>query len=251
MNVCILGASKTGKTRSLSTLPGRTAICSFDPEGYASLRSSYAVFEAGLGEDAIEHLGEVDAVVMDYAAESEQVGLDFGHKRQKGSKVETYRAFLQDFNKFLSSSKTDNIALDGLTGMSTLVLDAVLESNLRAKANLMADFGDAINKLTEILVCLTAARTKNGILLCHINTTKDEPTGKLIQLPNVYGQKFPETMLGFFSNVFQTTVNGGRYLWNTKPQPLMESMGSRQFDNLPERIVQDFDQLFKGQAKKG
>ena len=249
MNICILGNSKTGKTRSLSTLPGKTAICSFDPDGYSSLRSNYQVYPAGASEQALTELSNLDAIAMDYAAESAQVGETFGHRRTRGSRLNAHQLFIKDFNAFLSDERVDNVALDGLTGMSNLVLDAVLEANLRTKTNLQADFGDALNKLTEILVCLTASRTKNGVLLCHINTTKDEATGRLLQLPNCYGSKFPETMLGFFSNVFQTGVSGGSYYWITKPQALMESMGSRQFDNLPERMIQNFTDLLKGQAK--
>jgi hypothetical protein len=59
----------------------------------------------------------------------------------------------------------------------------------------------------------------------------------------------PQDVLKWFSTVLQTYVQsdgkgGSQYLWKTKPEGLVESLGSRLVDDLPATIPQDFEKLF-------
>lgn len=243
-NAAILGPPKSGKTRSLDTLPSPRVIFSFDPHGYSALRQEFTLLMPGQYRGG-NLTWEKPTRVIDYAAAQRQIseGVDRSARTYDSGLI--YRAFVNDLNAAILTAEVASLAIDGLTGMSNVILEAVMSLNKRSKVNTQADYGDAIEKIAEIVgVC--AANEKNFVLLTHIQLEKDELSGRIKELPLVYGRALPGRLLALFDSVFQAAFSGETFYWLTKPTPLMQTIGSRLHDNLPEKIAQDFAQLFNG-----
>ena len=78
---------------------------------------------------------------------------------------------------------------------------------------------------------------------------KDELSGRIKEGPLVFGKALPGRLIALFDSRFQSAFSGDTYFWLTKPTPLMATIGSRLYDDLPERITQDYEALFNGTAK--
>jgi hypothetical protein len=246
-NCIIIGEPSTGKTRSLGTLPPKRLILSLDPQGFVALRVPYG--ELAPGQFSSAAMAELDTLVIDYASAQRQVsgGVDRGSRVSDSGMI--YQMLVRDLNAALLSDQVGSIALDGLTGLANVVLEAVMHLNRRSKPNSQADYGDAIEKIVEIVSVCTAARSKNFVLVSHIMLEKDELSGRIKEIPLVFGKQLPNRLLALFESRFQSAFSGDTYFWLTKPTPLMASIGTRLQDNLPERIGQDFTSLFTGNAK--
>lgn len=249
-NAIIIGSPKTGKTRSLDTLPPRRVLFSFDPHGWSALRQPFTLslpgdFNTGL---FLVNDEERPTVVIDYAAAQRQVSEGMERAARSFNSGQIYRLFVRDLNAAMTEPTVTSIAIDGLTGMSNVILEAVMALNKRTKSNTQADYGDAIEKIAEI-VGIAAGNDKNFVLLCHVQMEKDELSGRIKETPLVYGKALPNRLMALFDSVFQAGFSGDQFYWGTKPTPLMQSIGSRLYDDLPDCITQDFGQLFTGQAK--
>jgi len=247
MNVAIIGDSKTGKTYSLNTLVGCTVIFNLDPGGYNSLRRNYDRIEPGTLEATLKEQ-HPECIVIDYCATIAPTISDTpGRSGRRAPAEKAYKALIADINVAIMADSVANLVVDGLTGLGELVLNAILALNKRDKA-IYEDWGQAIDKLLEIVsVCASACST--FVMLCHLQTDKDEITGRIKETPLVYGKQLPNKLMALFDNVFAAGYAGTSFFWVTKPQPLMQTIGSRQFDNLPERIHQNFADLFGGKAR--
>lgn len=241
-NCIIIGEPSSGKTRSLGTLPPKRVILNLDPHGYTALRIPFALLAPG--QFASEALVDTDTVVIDYAAAQKQVstGVDRGARVADSGMI--YQMLVRDLNAALLSPAVMSIAIDGLTGLGSVVLEAVMHLNKRSKPNSQADYGDAIEKIVEIVSVCAAAPNKYFVLVCHIQLEKDELSGRIKELPLVYGKQLPGRLLALFDSRFQSAASSNTYYWITKPTPLMSVIGSRLKDDLPERIEQDFGKLF-------
>ena len=241
-NAIIIGEPSSGKTRALGTLPPKRLIFSLDPHGFSALRVPYVELPAG-GFNA-QGFNESDTVVIDYAAAQQQIssGVDRGSRVFGSTKV--YQCLVNDLNAALMCPEITSIAIDGLTGLGSVILEAVMGLNKRTKPNSQADYGDAIEKIIEIISVCAAAKDKYFVLVCHIQMEKDELSGRIKETPLVYGKQLPGRLLALFDSKFQSAFSGDTYYWLTKPTPLMATIGSRLHDDLPERITQDFTQLF-------
>jgi hypothetical protein len=246
-NIMVLGDSKTGKTQSVSTLTGHTVLANFDPAGFHSLVVPYVL----IGPNELCQLedwpGDTQVVVIDYTTLVGQISLTLDRGNRK-SNYDIYVSFINDMNAAMVSDFVDNIVVDGLTGLSDAVLGAVMQINKRSRPQ-FEDWGQAIDKVVEIIMAL-AASTKNFVLCAHLQTERDELTGRLKELPLVYGKQLPNKILAIFDTVFVTRVTSGIYHWVTNPQPLLQTIGSRTFKQLPPTITQDFELLFSNQAKQ-
>ena len=246
-NAIIIGEPSSGKTRALGTLPPKRVIFSLDPHGFSALRVPF--IEVPAGGFTPQCLAECDTVVIDYASAQQQIssGVDRG-SRVSGSTT-VYQYLVRDLNAVLACPEVLSIGLDGLTGLGTVILEAVMGLNRRTKPNSMADYGDAIEKIIEIVSVCAAAKNKYFVLVSHIQLEKDELSGRIKESPLVYGKQLPGRLLALFDSKFQSAFSGDSYYWLTKPTPLMATIGSRLHDDLPERINQDFTQLFAGRVQ--
>lgn len=247
MNVMIVGDAKLGKSYSIATLRGCTVVCNLDPGGYTSIRRSVTLAAPGTLELVLRQPHE-DIIVVDYCmAATPAITVSPDRKERHSPGEETYRRLIADINTAIANVDVVNLVIDGLTGLGDVVLNAVLALNKRAKP-VYEDWGQSIDKLNEI-VSVCAANRPAFVLLCHIQTDKDEITGRVKESPLVYGKQLPNKLMALFDNVFAAGYSNGRYYWVTRPQPLMPTIGSRAYDDLPERIQQNFSDLFTGQTK--
>lgn len=252
MNICIVGPPKTGKTRSLDTLVGTTVVFSSDPGGYEALRRPFKLVTPGSGR-LCQELEGADCVVVDYCQLQKDLSLAMTREARAPYGQTAWAAFVPDINSALTCAHCQNIVIDGLTGMSDMILNAVIVMNRATnKGNLQANYGDAIEKVKEV-VNICAGSKKNFVLLCHTTLEKDELSGRLVERPLVYGRKLPDELLAMFSTIFRTDVKTGPnnspdYGWLTNPTGLLETVGSRSKDGLPSRIAQDFKILFSQEA---
>jgi hypothetical protein len=244
LNICIVGPPKTGKTRSIGTLPGKTIILSSDPDGYESLRKPYKLATPGSGNALCTLLSDQDIVVSDYCQIQRELSTAMTREARAPHGQRAWTAFVPDLNAATHCPACDNIVIDGLTGLSDMVLNAVIVMNKATnKSNLQAHYGDAIEKIKEI-VNICAGSGKNFILLSHTTLEKDELSGRLVERPLVYGKKLPDELMAMFSTIFRTDVKPERdYGWLTNPTQLLETVGSRAKDDLPKRIPQNFGLL--------
>lgn len=203
--------------------------------------------QPGSGNQLCDALAENELVVVDYTAMLGEVSERMERGARAKVALEMYKASVRDINIALQCEACDNIVDDGLTGMQEMVLGAVLALNARQKAQ-FEDWGQAIDKIMEIYTVMTAGRP-NFVLTAHIQIEKDELTGKIKETPLVFGKQLPNKLLALFDNVFVTGFSGGTYFWYTKPQPLMPTIGSRVFHDLPEHIHQNYEELFAGAAR--
>jgi hypothetical protein len=99
----------------------------------------------------------------------------------------------------------------------------------------------------------------NVIVTGHLQSEKDEITGRGRMTPFVWGKSLPEMIPRLFGEVFQSLIvsdgkGGIKYVWQTKPDAggFIGFLGSRKFDGLPKFIDQNFGYLDKlsKEAKK-
>jgi hypothetical protein len=266
VNVLLIGETKTGKTVALETLPSGVVDFSFDIGGWHSLgrRGLKKVKVVSRLKDWVEsddYLQSDEILVVDYAV------ADIVEQSQHTATSPTLITnFIVDFN-LLWHRQTEcvekgicHIAIDSLTSFQRPILEYVMALNARVIA-VQQDWGQAINKVDEIIQSAVALPF-DFVLTTHIQAEKDEVTGKVKELPLIYGKQLPNLILAKFDDIFLTlkerTPAGLSFWWGTTPEGLLQCVGTRSFDNLPVRVKPDFkalygDKLFvgrKGETKQ-
>lgn len=239
----LIGPPFSGKTRSIGTLPGRTILFSWELEGWQSLRVPFkttsSLREWWEKKQAIEKV-----LVVDYASKPDNIS----EKKEVELRSSLLMSFIRDANSLPDHEKDfENLVIDSLSPFAKECLDFVIALNGRNSPQIQ-DYRDAIGKVKEILFKLQGLQ-KNFVLLAHFQAERDEITGKSRQVPQVWGKDLPQDILKWFSTVLQSQAlsdgkGGTSYNWKTKPEGLVESLGSRLVDNLPATIPQDFEKLF-------
>lgn len=260
INVLLIGESKSGKTSSIETLPRGTVLFSFDKGGWHSLgrKGKKLTVVPKFGEWFKDELmlEPTDILCVDYAV-SDTVEPN-QYTRVDQTLIHT---FIQDFNLLWSPKASDkgifHIAIDSLTSMQRPVLEYVMAINNRVMAT-QQDWGQAINKVDEIIQSAVGLPF-DFILTSHIQAEKDEISGKIRELPLIYGKQLPNLLLAKFDDIYLTfserTPAGLQFFWGTSPEGLLKIIGTRNFDNLPARVAPNFmklyaEKLYGGEVKK-
>lgn len=242
----IIGPPLTGKTRSLGTLPGRTILFNWELEGQLALRVPYVTCQSlrtfWSEEKPIERVVVVDYLVRPGSiSEGKEVTLDRNLFLNFIRDANTTPEHLADF---------ENIAFDSLSRFAAEALDFIIALNGRNSPQIQ-DYRDAIKKIMEVLFRLQGIG-KTLVMLAHFQSERDEITGQGRRVPQVWGTNLPTEVLKWFSTILQSASvpdgkGGTNYLWKTKPEGLVESLGGRPpfADNLPATISQDFKALFE------
>ena len=238
----ILGESHTGKTRSLSTLPGTTVLFNFDmPDNVTSLRVPYREV---LRLKDFWNTGEVmpSFMVVQYTLVAREISLG-ATPDPSSAKM---RAFIEDVNSLASHlTQVDNLVLETLQPFADEMLNFIVASNGRRDTQIQ-DYKVARDKLQQVFGSLMGTG-KNVILTGHLQSEKDEITGRGKVNPMVWGKDLPGSIPKMFGEVFQSlaqvTPQGVKYVWQTKPDQFMTFLGSRKADNLPKFMDQDFGYL--------
>ena len=239
-----IGPPFSGKTRSLGTLPGRTILFNWELEGFLALRVPYVVCSSLRTfwdqKKPIEKVLVADYLVRPgIITEKKEVELDRN----------LFLNFIKDANSLPDhSADYENIAIDSLKPFAAESLDFIVALNGRNTPQIQ-DYRDAIKKIMEVLFRLQGLG-KCLVMNAHFQAERDEITGKSRQVPQVWGKDLPQDVLKWFSTAIQSVATsdgkgGTVYSWNTKPEGLVESLGSRIIDNLPKSIPQNYEELFK------
>lgn len=241
----IVGPPLSGKTRSLDSLPGRLIHFNFELEGYQALRKPFIVVPT-LRDFWTTKKQIEKTVVVDCADNLPGLIGEGKEARVEATKITN---LIKDCNTLPDHlGDFDAISIDSLAPFGIAVLDFVIALNGRSVPQIQ-DYRDALYKTKEILFKLQSLK-KIFVLLAHFQTEKDEITGRARQVPQVWGSNLPQDIVKWLSTTFQAVVaSTGKgdveYKWNTKPEGLVESLGSRKWDNLPKFIPQNFEALFK------
>jgi len=248
----ILGESHTGKTQSLGTLPGRTIIFNLEPpDNITSLKVPYqeCLRLKAFWEEKKE-IGRI--LVVQYGALPREISLQAAANPQK----QMVQALIEDLNTVPKhSGEVDNLAIEALGALGEGVLDFIVASNNR-KDTQIQDYKVARAKLQEILGA-TFSLGKNVILTGHLQSEKDEITGRGRITPLIWGKDLPSSIPRLFGEVFQSTViadgkGGIAYKWLTQPDPagFLTFLGSRKLRGLTKYVEQDFGYLGKLQEER-
>ena len=262
----LIGEPKTGKTRSLETLPGGTVLFSFDRGGWHALDQRYDIpgapgrkrlkkvvfppaskptFKSWLDTDA--RLRRDEILVVEYS-----IADAIGFNQWTGASTELFLNFANDFNELWYKKDTClergiwHAALDSLTTFKEAVFEFIIASNARVLST-QQDWGQAIKKIMEVIDSAKGTEF-DFILTCHIQSEKDEITGRIRELPLVYGKGLPKEILTRFDDIFMAGSERGpqgmNYFWATAPEGLLMGVGTRTFDNLPRRVEPNFGKLY-------
>jgi hypothetical protein len=249
-SILIVGPPLTGKTRSLDTLPGKTIHFNFELEGYLSMRKPYVVVPNLLSFWPWK--GPELVVVVDCAV---NLPNQIGEGQEPTADSSRFIRFIKDCNTLPEHlGEFDNISLDSFAQFATAALNFIVALNGRAMPQIQ-DYLKGLLKIKEILYRLQSLK-KNLVVIAHFQTEKDEITGRGRQVPQVWGKDLPQEIIKWMSTTFQALATpdgkgGTLYRWNTKPEGLVESLGSRVWDNLPKFIDQSFEKLFELVNKGG
>ena len=242
----ILGESHTGKTRSLSTLPGRSVLFNFDsPDNASSLRVPFKevlrLVEWWKRGEAIDRV-----VVVQYNLMPQELGL----RSAPDVSAKPIQALIEDVNSIREHlGEVENLILETLGPFADEVLDFVVADNNRKQTEIQ-DYKTAKKKLFSILGSMMATG-KNVVVTGHLQSDKDEVTGRGRVVPLIWGSQLPDLIPKFFGEVFQSVSQPGKrpgeveYKWVTKPTQWLGFLGTRKFDNLPAVIEQDYGYLEK------
>src|SRR5208282_362396 len=272
----LIGESFTGKTRSLETLPGGTVLFSFDKGGYQSLDSSFTppIMAGGkvprkrlkklkfpsISEPSFmgwlksnDKLEKDEILVIEYI-EASLISLN----QYTASSTKLFISFANDFNQLITqealckSKGIWHIALDSLSSFKDNIIKAILGFSNHVILS-QPDWGLGIAKIKEVID--TARGTQfDFIMTCHIQAEKDEVTGRLKEIPLVFGKGLPKEILQRFDDVLVTRSEKGpsgmEYYWSPIPIDLLIGIGTRCFDDLPAKIPQNFMALYGERLNK-
>lgn len=245
-SILILGESGTGKTRSLTTLPGSLFVAEFDPSGERSIRRELKYYDPGDADKIIEdELTEKQAAIIRYLSISKSITKNFRLDDRWLGQKRIMDLFILDVNQLLTGDNSiRNIAVDPLTGLSRIAKGACF-ATAGTKGPTFKDWDLFAEKVLEVVEVSQGYEAKNFILTAHIQTEKDAITEAIKESPYADGKKIPKTLIQAFDIVYQAMYRGGEYVWRTKPTETMQSIRNRLIDGdeLGEYIPQDFGKL--------
>ncbi len=256
----ILGESHSGKTRSLSTLPGKSILFNLDgPDNVSALRVPYAEVSA-LEDYWLQPFEFGKILVVNYTAQGREISLQVNPREDK-NRVDTLIKDLNSVGKNLAAIASEggpgNLILETIGSLGEEVLSWVVTSNGRTDTQIQ-DYKVAQKKMFSIIGSMMGYGL-NVVVTGHLQAEKDEITGRSRITPFIWGKSLPEIIPRLFGEVFQSLVMGDgkggiKYVWQTKPDAggFIGFLGTRKFDNLPKFLEQDFSYLDKlaKEAKK-
>lgn len=195
--ILLMGDSGTGKTRFIGTMP-KPYVVDFD-NGLATLAGQDVMYDACYG--------------------------DGGWKRFKDT--------LQLWRKEpLHGAET--FALDSLTMAADQAMDYVLKKNNRTGQPSIADWGEAIREVKDMLNVVSTLKC-NVIVTAHAQLVRDEMLGDIQWIPLIFGKDLPHRLGIWFDEVWMTTVTtkleGGvpktSYRMQVKPDQRFRILKSR------------------------
>lgn len=251
-SILIVGKPGSGKTRSLTTLPGSLFIAEFDPSGERSIRREPIYFEPGDAEKVSEaELTDTNVAIIRYLSIGKTVSKEFRMDNRQLNYKRMMDLFILDVNYLLAKSTIKNIVCDPLTGLVRVAKGACF-AQAGPKGATFKDWDLFAEKVLEIVEVAQAFEDKNFIVTAHITTEKDAITEAIEEKVYTDGQKIPRTIIQAFDIVYQSVYRNGEYVWRTKPSDTFQSIRNRLIDgdDVEEYVPQDFTKLLATMPRK-
>lgn len=234
-NILLVGDSGTGKTCFAGTAPGRIHVCDFDGKigslaGHLKVNNSEAL-------DRISY----EQYLPSKLTPGKQGGL-FDQAMRDLEKLDP-----EDF-------PYDTLVVDSLTTMSDEIMKLIMKSNPGitryntkiAQAPALQDYG-LFRTYMKSVISTVLSFPCHVIFTAHIERSKDEMTGRIVQLPMLTGKLAAELPI-YFDEVYKTVVDTDK---NGKVQYMAQTQADKQFNcrtqisGLPAMIPLDFNELLK------
>lgn len=274
-SVLLIGPPGSGKTVALETLPGGVVDFNFDPGGWRSLDRPPITSEERALIVAGKKRGRLPKKILHSPTLREWLAVKENHLNPDEILVLDYEARLNTIqigksvafdNKIFMESATDineldkpisqgrgicHIALDSLTWLQWCVLEAIVLFRGPTQSGYMGTdqdvYGKAIEKMKEIIdTCCHLPF--DFILTSHIQSDKDDVTGKIKEEISIYGKKLPELIASMIDDIYycQEDMSSGsaKYVWSAHSQGFLKAMRTRNFDNLPLTFEANFSKLY-------
>lgn len=240
-SILIEGEPGTGKTTQILTLPKPVFVYIFDPNALASLRGhdiEYEQFLPDLPTLSVRALGKTGAAA----------------KGRAGGGV--YDLWEKDFDEKRYSNFFEGkwLAFDSATTFLDLIMDRVLEKNGRVgQWPNRDDWGPQMNAFRNVLRAALQSGAKGIYLTAHLDTTKDEVTGRVTEHPLLTGRLKVNVPL-LFSEFLATEIaldKEGRPQYGIRTVPTQRLRGVR--SSTPglrpvENVTLDWNQPLVGQG---
>jgi hypothetical protein len=271
----LIGPPGSGKTVALETLPCGTVDLSFDPGGWKSLeRTPISMEERELintGKKSgrqpkkllfAKTLRQWLSIKENKLARDEILVIDYDPKVKS---IQIGKSPFYDSSIFMESAADINelekpiaqnrgichVCMDSLTWLQWATLEAIVTFRGPTQSGYMGTdqdvYGKAIEKMKEIID--TGCHLPfDFILTAHIQSDKDDVTGKIKEEISIYGKKLPELIASMIDDIYycQEDMSSGKpkYLWSAHSQGFLKAMRTRSFDNLPLTFEANFTKLY-------
>lgn len=181
-NILLIGQSGGGKSKLVTTLPGKTFVFMFDPAGKAAYAECPWV-------DFIEY--SVD--LMDMTPYSLKADNNTGAPLTKSNVPQAYAEYAKDFEEMWNTrafDNYDNVVMDSATTLQEVIMDAVLHKNQRfGKQPQIDDYGPQMVTTKKTFRQLTSDKLNiRTVFILHDEYTQDDLTKKVMFIPMLTGK---------------------------------------------------------------
>lgn len=259
LNILLFGASGTGKTYSLTTLPetGKEVFCLFLEPGLETLIGAYA--DAGKPIPPNLHWHYIQPRTQGFGALQKTAdaigkfdlsGLAKMKDMQRGQNnpVLDLYTVLNDFSDQRTGKKfgpvdswgNDRVlVIDSLSALTRMLFEMVIGTK---PVKDMADWGIVQQALMSLLHKLTSGCQSHFILIAHVEREQDLITGGTKLMLSAPGKAITAQIPQPFSDVIYTTRENASFFWDTA-----NSQADVKTRNLPiaSKLPADFRPIFE------
>jgi len=215
INILACAPVGAGKTTQILTLPGKKFLYIFDPNTLPSLE----------GHDVDYRTFVPDITDLDISAKTLKVDKSTGKvvgDRPKGGRLPeptTYRDFEDDYTSRLDAgffNKYDWLCFDSITTLSEIILDRIQWLNGRlGKHPEQADYTAEMAAVRNVIRCASGMTACNLYVTGHVETIKDDSTGKTFNQPLITGRNRIRVPMRF-SQIYALEGKDGGYSCQTQ-----------------------------------
>ena len=240
MLVQIVGPSFTGKTVSACTFPKPLWYLEFDIGGFESAKH-------GKGKDGKLVVPDWEQIERIRFYSEKMSELEFRTATEADFKAGVFPKYtensvqlLKQYNEVIKKADTTppkTLVLDSAGTIFRLWDEAIMFTN-RIPALRVGDYrtlnGILFGQFLQTLQTLAHTKIDWVILINHDTMDKHELTGAITEFPMGPSNAMGRALSKSFDEVWYQKIEGGEYMWRTKPVGLFRGAGSRL--NLPDPI---------------
>jgi hypothetical protein len=248
ITIILAGVPFSGKTVSAATFPKPMLFLDWDGK-------IFSIFNT-LDKTGKPIVKDADQILFQalFQEEQQKITLTAGDKtKMPPPQADIALSLLDKYNKIVGEIKKDQfktLVIDSISTMFRIWKEAFLRINLLSSLRIQ-DYGTLEGVLFgQFFPTLKALPVDFVILTDHTDYDKDELIGKILEFPVGPSRAMGRTMCKAVGNVWKQCVEGGEYLWRTKPVDFFQIAGSDLA--LPEIIKPStYYELEKYLPKKG